>query len=576
MHPAQSGARSGRSISSFLLQCRSWTYIHFDALEGWHDSFHKGECSGGRGRERSDTKSKARGRARRHANYFFHRASNSSLTFNHLPNPKRNPISTIYQKKGSRVGKKATPLPETPLARLAARLAPNAETERWSHLTFKQFFAQVTPQWDYPQHLGPFLSLAESIADNDAVGIRATISVGPQHGKSSLALNLVLFLALQKPGIKIMYCTYNEDLARHFQAECDRVFLTLGIPWGYGSKTQHVWDFPNSSSIYWTAMGGSTTGKHADLIVVDDLIKGSADANSKAFRDSAWDFYCNSLESRLQASGNLLFIGTRWHVDDPQGRLKAQDDATYQHINIQSIQIGEDGKEVALWEASKSGKPMQTLESLLIKRKRNEFNFSCLYQGEPRSKGSRVFEPIQTYQTPPNGARITLGLDLAYSSKSSADFSVAVAIATVTEADGHYSHYLIDMLRGRWRLEALVPLLRDFQERHQVPFLIDTGPTERGILDLMRPYGLRISGKPARVDKFMRAQPFAQASNRGNFFFPSTSPHIGAIREELESFSGTDADPHDDIVDAISSAFSPYVRQKTTSLWAQSNTLGIW
>ena len=54
---------------------------------------------------------------------------------------------------------------------------------------------------------------------------------------------------------------------------------------------------------------------------MDDPIKGRAEASSKPVRDKTWDWFTDDFFTRFSDSAGLLMIMTRWHLDDPVGRL---------------------------------------------------------------------------------------------------------------------------------------------------------------------------------------------------------------------------------------------------------------
>ncbi|MCR8526355.1 terminase family protein, partial [Escherichia coli] len=70
-----------------------------------------------------------------------------------------------------------------------------------------------------------------------------------------------------------------------------------------------------------TTVRGSITGESLDLGVIDDPIKGRTEANSSTIRDAAWDWFTDDFFTRFSEDAGLLIILTRWHIDDPVGRL---------------------------------------------------------------------------------------------------------------------------------------------------------------------------------------------------------------------------------------------------------------
>ena len=58
-----------------------------------------------------------------------------------------------------------------------------------------------------------------------------------------------------------------------------------------------------------------------DCGIVDDPIKGRAEASSKAVLNNVWSWFTDDFFTRFSDSAGLLMIMTRWHVDDPVGRF---------------------------------------------------------------------------------------------------------------------------------------------------------------------------------------------------------------------------------------------------------------
>ena len=69
--------------------------------------------------------------------------------------------------------------------------------------------------------------------------------------------------------------------------------------------------------------GGSITGKGADLLIIDDPIKNSAEAASLNLRDKLWDWFNSTAMTRLEPGGIVIVVMTRWHEDDLCGRIIA-------------------------------------------------------------------------------------------------------------------------------------------------------------------------------------------------------------------------------------------------------------
>ena len=76
------------------------------------------------------------------------------------------------------------------------------------------------------------------------------------------------------------------------------------------------------------SIGGSLLGRGADLIIIDDPIKGLAAALSETERRRVAEFYDNTLYSRLnnKAEGAIVIVMQRLHQDDLVGHVLEKDD----------------------------------------------------------------------------------------------------------------------------------------------------------------------------------------------------------------------------------------------------------
>lgn len=79
--------------------------------------------------------------------------------------------------------------------------------------------------------------------------------------------------------------------------------------------TVSTYDSPRGAEqLLGLGIGGSITGKHADLIVCDDVVN-LADRTSKAERDRTRAIVME-LRNIVTRDGRIVFIGTPWHKDD--------------------------------------------------------------------------------------------------------------------------------------------------------------------------------------------------------------------------------------------------------------------
>lgn len=275
----------------------------------------------------------------------------------------------------------------------------------------------------------PFHRVYYDVLDRFAHGgiRRLIVTMPPQHGKSQGSTRfLPAFLAGLNPALKIAVCSYSDTNASDFNRDVQRIMdspeyravfplsrLASAGDTAY-QRNGNVLDIVGAGgSIRFVGRGGALTSKAVDVVILDDLYKDYAEANSPTVRESVWKWYTSVVRTRLDNGGRELVVFTRWHTDDLIGRLENQGEEirdmlswgdieglrpdTWARVNFEAIKTGAatdlDGRSegAALWEAKHS---RQRLES---QKKLDPMQFECLYQGNPGSAEGRLYQPFKTY-----------------------------------------------------------------------------------------------------------------------------------------------------------------------------------
>lgn len=161
------------------------------------------------------------------------------------------------------------------------------------------------------------------------------INVGPRHGKSRTGGKFVEWVLGNDKSKKIMTGSYNETLSTTFSKSVrntiseikaddnitifNDVFKDTHIRRGDGAM--NLWGLEGGHQNYLaTSPGGTATGFGADIIIIDDLIKNAEEANNARVLQEHWDWFVNTMLSRLESGGKIILIMTRWHSQDLAGR----------------------------------------------------------------------------------------------------------------------------------------------------------------------------------------------------------------------------------------------------------------
>lgn len=409
--------------------------------------------------------------------------------------------------------------------------------ERLRRLPLQSFIPTLSPKFQAPSHLSILTSTLER-AEREPV--RVVVSTPPRMGKTETLLHFVPWLLGRHPERQIAYISYAQRFAEKKSRKARELARRANVPMAADAQSRADWRTSiDDGGVWTTSIGGSVTGEGFHLMLVDDPVKDRATAESAIERDKAWDWFNDTAFSRLEPNGSCIVNMARWHEDDLAGRLVKDG---WSELTLPAISDAGESLWPERW-------PLDRLRE--IERQLGPYGWASLYMGEPRPRGASVFRDVVFYDALPNTYRVAVGIDLAYTAKTHADYSVAVVLA---ESDGKY--YVLDVRREQVALPEFTKTLRVLRDGYPgARWLWYTSSTEKGLADQLREgAGFPLLGEIAAADKFVRAQPVAAAWNAGAVLVPRQAAWLSAFVSEVCGFSGV-ADKHDDQVDAFAAAF---------------------
>ena len=158
-------------------------------------------------------------------------------------------------------------------------------------------------------------SMQEFYFSDDSVLV---VNVPPRHGKSFTASHLAQWIFGINPAEKIMTGSYNETLSTVFSKQVRNsiqeikahenkivysdIFPNTRIKQGDGAM--NLWSLEGQYNNYLaTSPTGTATGFGASLLIIDDLIKSAEEAFNAAVLDKHWNWFTNTMLSRLEKNG---------------------------------------------------------------------------------------------------------------------------------------------------------------------------------------------------------------------------------------------------------------------------------
>lgn len=420
---------------------------------------------------------------------------------------------------------------------------------------------ELSPVYARPEHLRP---LCEALTRMRVEPVYAWCSVPPRHGKTETILHSIVWRLLQDPTAQIGYCTYEANLAYSKSRKMRELFERAGGKLKKGSAGVHEWQTEQGGGLIATGVGGPLTGRGVTLLVIDDALKNREEAESPVIRQKHWDWFTSTALTRLEPGGSVLVNMTRWHDDDLVGRIQEE---FPEWLGIYMPAVAEipqpDGslRRQALW-------PERWPLDELDKRRRivGEYDWSALYQGQPKPKGGRLFGSVARYKhsliTAEKPFKIIIGADPAATEKTTSDYSAAVVMAVSGQfGTVDFKADVLEVYRKQVSVPEFVSRLRDLSVKWGAPLAVECVGGFKAVPDMLKRLDprLRVIEAPMMTsDKFTRSLPVSAAWNDGRVRIPedpTEHPWLSDFLTEVEKFTGV-KDAKDDQVDALAHAFN--------------------
>lgn len=418
---------------------------------------------------------------------------------------------------------------------------------------------------------------------------RTGVTIPFQHGKSWLcSVGFPAWVLLLWPETRIALGSYEEGFAANFGGKVRDIVREFGPALGIrirddtDAKGEWVIDGYGGGMVC-KGRGGALTGRPADLLILDDMIKNAEEAQSPTILDNLWDWYCTVAYSRLGPRAPVVIVGTRWGPKDLFGRLEAEakvggDKFTFVEFkaiagydDILGRQPGE-----ALWPERV---PLERLQKVQKTRPRW---FKACWQGEPEETEGLYFQPRTwpRYADVGDAWQITSALgrthvrkvdctilhavDWAQAGRKKSDRTAIVTTALLP--DGRL--LILDVLNERLRYEENGPALQRIcrawvfpqgvwrhpeNEMQQIVASDDDTLSDAMAVECRR-YAeipeIKRLGIRSRA-KIVRAQAGIIRSQAGLFLMPEQAPPwYEMVCDQLAAFSGEEG-AEDDVADCF-------------------------
>ena len=439
----------------------------------------------------------------------------------------------------------------------------NSVKREKAQIDFASFVKEMWPGFIDGRHHKVMGKKFQEIAEGKVK--RLIINMPPRHTKSEFASYLLPAWFLGKfPGKKIIQTSNTAELAVGFgrkvrnlvdSEQYAKIFPNVNLR--SDSKAAGRWATNAGGEYFAIGVGGTVTGKGADLLIIDDPHseqEAALAATSPEIFDKVYEWYTSGPRQRLQPGGSIIVVMTRWSKKDLTGKI------------LQSM-IDKDGEH---WEVISfpailpSGNPLwpefwslPELEALRLELPAGKWN--AQYQQEPTSEEGaiikrewwRLWEP----EKPPKCQFIIQSWDTAFTKSERADYSACTTwgVFYKDENENDPNVILLDAFKKRMEFPELKEkAFNHYKEWEPDAFIVEAKASGAPLIYELRAMGIPVSEfTPSRGnDKMVRINSVSDLFASGKVWAPGTR-WADELIEEMAAFPNSD---HDDLVDSSTQA----------------------
>jgi predicted phage terminase large subunit-like protein len=429
--------------------------------------------------------------------------------------------------------------------------------------SFMEFVKVMWPGFIHGRHHALMAKKFEEIASGKLR--RLIINMPPRHTKSEFASYLLPAWYLgQFPNRKIIQCSNTAELAVGFGRKVRnlvdgetyaKIFPNVALR--TDSKAAGRWATNANGDYFAIGVGGTVTGKGADLLIIDDPHseqEAALAASDPSVYDKVHEWFTSGPRQRLQPGGSIVIVMTRWGKRDLTGRvlqsMVERDGDEWEVINLPAIMPT--GK--PLWPEFWS---LDELEKL-----RNELpisKWSAQYQQDPSAEEGalvkREWWQVWESERPPVCEFVIQSWDTAFTKNERSDYSACTTwgVFRKDENPDDIHIILLDALKERLEFPELkLRAMEMYKEWEPDAFIVEAKASGAPLIFELRSMGIPVQEfTPTRGnDKISRVNSVADIFASGKVWAPRKR-WAEEVIEEMAAFPNSD---HDDLVDSATQA----------------------
>jgi predicted phage terminase large subunit-like protein len=418
---------------------------------------------------------------------------------------------------------------------------------------------------------------------------RLMVFLPPRSSKSVICSKLFpAWYIGRNPKHEILTVSHSDQLSSDFGRSVRDVVNTeefqkifTGVALRSDVRAAGKWKTNQNGTYYAAGVRSQIAGRGAHIAILDDVMS-EEDSISSAGRKYIKEWYPAGLRTRIMPDGAIVIINTRYHYDDLCGWLLKQQEnmSEYDTIPWEVIKIpawvDEPSSELlglpvgsSYFPEWKSDKVLRTDENE-IKASNGSRYWNALYMQDPTPEEGGLIKKRWIkhwdYEEPPTCDFIIQTYDTAFSTRTTADFSVIQTwgIFCMYNQDrggeeDFVSHLiLLGNVKGRYEYPELRKLAQKlYNENRPDVVMIEKKASGQSLIQDMRRAGLPVMEYTPDRDKVSRVHAASPMIESGRVWIPTQKKWADDLMEELIRFPNA---AHDDQVDAMTMAIH-YLRE---------------
>lgn len=462
-------------------------------------------------------------------------------------------------------------LPEEEQAPLRplAQAYQDAVTRELGQIDFMTFVKSMWPNFISGAHHALMATKFEEIASGKTK--RLIINMPPRHTKSEFASYLLPAWYLGKfPNKKIIQCSNTADLAVGFGRKVrnlvdgdvyPKIFPNVALR--SDSKAAGRWSTNANGEYFAIGVGGTVTGKGADLLIIDDPHSEQEAAlamGDPSVFDKVYEWYTSGPRQRLQPGGSIVVVMTRWSKRDLTGKICQamvdRDGDEWEIISLPAIKRNEKPLWPEFWS-------YEELDKLRIELPLSKWQ--AQYQQDPTSEEGalvkREWWKAWEQERPPACHYVIQSWDTAFTKSERADYSACTTwgVFYLNENEEDPNIILLDAFKERMEFPTLKERAYDmYKDWEPDSFIVEAKASGAPLIFELRRMGIPVQEfTPTRGnDKISRVNSVSDLFASGKVWAPRKR-WAEEVIEELAAFPNSD---HDDLVDSTTQALLRFRR----------------